>query len=197
MQAAQAKAAPKPAAPAPAAPAQAGSSRWMGSIAAVGWVLAMLAGAAAYFEFKMVDGKVQAALAEQRAVHEQEIAALKADAALKIAEGENKLKKANDEAAANSASMQAELDYAKMPEVPLKTLARSGQVLYVENESDSDFACKVKMFRPIGGVTKEFDFSLAKRAFKDMAAIDDWLFQKGDKIEFVKPGYKPRSVTVQ
>jgi hypothetical protein len=43
--------------------------------------------------------------------------------------------------------------------------------------------------------SKEIDFSMKAQTFQDMAAIGDWMIQRGDKIEFVKPGYKPRLLT--
>lgn len=178
----------------PAAPKALGS--WVAKLTALGWVLALLGGAAAYLEFKTVDRTVADALAQQAAGYEQQIAAIKGEGEAKVREGEARLRKATDDAAATQQSIQVELDYAKMPDLPLKTSFRPGQVLYVENESDVVFTGKVKMFRPVGAVTKEFDFTLKNRAFKDVAAVEDWVFQKGDTITFTKPGFKPRELVV-
>ena len=156
---------------------------------ALGWVLALLAGAVAAGEFYLFQSQKEAALAEQAAGYEAKLAAQKA-------ESDARIKKITDDAAAAAQILQTELDFAKMPELPLKTTFRPGQVLYVENESDEAFSCKVKMFRPVGAVTKEFEFALKNRTFKDMAAVEDWMFQAGDKIQFVKPGFKPRELVV-
>lgn len=156
---------------------------------ALGWVIAVLAGAVATGIFYYYQSHEAAALAEQATAYETKMAAAKAEA-------DAKLKKVTDDAAAAQQVLQSELDFAKMPELPLKTAFRPGQVLYVENEGDEMFACRVKMFRPVGAVTKEFDFQLKNRTFKDLGAIEDWMFQRGDKIQFIKPGFKPRELIV-
>jgi hypothetical protein len=156
---------------------------------ALGWVLALLAGAVATGEFYLFQSQKAEALAAQAADYEAKLAAQKAAA-------DAAMKKVADDATAAAQVMQTELDFAKMPELPLKTQFRPGQVLYIENESDADVSCKVRMTRPIGAVTKDFDFSMKSRTFKDIAAMEEWIFQRGDKIEFLKPGFKPRELIV-
>jgi hypothetical protein len=178
----------KAAAPAaPKAPAKPGSV--MAKVAAVGWVVAVAAIGIAVAEYQLFDSQKQAALDEQAATFNAQIAQLKADAAAA-------LKKVQDDAAATQMSIQTELDFQKMPEIPLETTFRANQVLYVESRLDEAFSCKVRLFRPIGGVTREVDFTMKARTFQDLAAIDTWLFQKGDKVEFIKSGFKPRSLIV-
>jgi hypothetical protein len=195
MKAAPQAAPGKPVGPAAAprpAPAQAPkkSMSLLAKAAIAGWVVGAAAGGAAYFIYTSAEGDKQAALAEQAAGYDAQIAQLKADSAAV-------LKRIQDDATAASEIMKAELDFAKMPELPLETEFRANQVLYVENKLGDTFTCKVRLFRPIGGVTKEVDFSLKARTFQDLAAIGDWLFAKGDKVEFVKPGFKPRSLVAQ
>ena len=156
---------------------------------ALGWVLALLAGTVATGEFYYFQSHEASALAEQAAGYDAQLTAVKAEA-------EARVKKITDDAAASAQVIQTELDFAKMPELPLKTQFRPGQVLYVENESDEVVSCKVKLFRPVGAVTKEYEFSMKNRTFKDIAAIEDWMFKAGDTIEFNRPGYKPRKLTV-
>ena len=155
----------------------------------LGWVLFLLAAAVATGEYYWFTSHEASALAEQGAAYEAKLAAQKAaaDAALQ--------KVANDAAAAAQV-LKTDLDFAKMPEIPLKTQFRPGQVLYVENEGDEIFTCKLKVTRELGNQVREFDFQIGKRAYKDMAAIEDWLFKPGDKLEFVKAGYKPRTLNV-
>ena len=83
-----------------------------------------------------------------------------------------------------------------MPELPLKTMFRAGQVLYVENTLNEPFSCKVRLARAGSPTAKEMDFSMKAQTFQDLGAIGDWMFQKGDRLEFVKPGFKPREMTV-
>lgn len=199
-------AAMKPAAPAPApspgaprapaaaaAPKSAASRPASGSIAgklaAAGWVLALAAIAVAVGEFYYFEDQKAGALAEQAAGYEARIQQLQAESALA-------LKKVQDDATAAQQVLQTELDFQKMPELPLKTVFRPGQVLYVENESDEAFTCKVRLFRPSTSTSREIDWSIKARAFQDLAAMDTWMFARYDKVEFVKPGYKPRSLEV-
>lgn len=175
----------KPAAAKPAAPPMG----LMPKLAIAGWVLALLAGGAGYYVYAGAAADKQAALAEQAAAYDAQIAQLKADAAAT-------LKKFQDEAAAQQVVLQTELDFQKMPEIPLETTFRANQVLFVSNSSKDAFTCKVRLFRPIGAVSREVDFSMKGGGYQDMAAIDTWLFAKGDKVEFVKPGFKPRSLVV-
>ena len=177
-----------PAAPARAAPKPA-SGGVMGKVAAVGWVLALAAGAAAVGEYYYFDDLKQAALDEQAAGYEARLAQLQADSAAA-------LKKVQDDAAAAQMVMQTELDFQKMPELPLETTFRNNQVLYVESRLDEVFDCKVRLYRPSTEASRELDFSIKARTYQDLAAIDTWLFERGDKVEFVKPGYKPRSLVV-
>lgn len=160
--------------------------------AVIGWLLALVAGGAAYvFQTQAASAAADkaAALSAQAATYEAQIAQVRAEAA-------TVLKKTQDDAAAAQLVLQTELDFQKLPEIPLETTFRSNQVLYVESRLDQPFDCKVRLFRPIGNVTRELDFSIKARTFQDIAAIDTWLFAKGDKIEFVKSGYKPRSLVV-
>lgn len=171
-----------------AAPARAPGGA-MKKVLLAGWVVALVAGAIAAAESYLFAAHEKSALAEQAQQYEAQLARLKEDSAAA-------LKKVQDDATAQQQVLQADLDFQKMPELPLKTVFRGGGVLYVENESDEPFACKVRLFRPIGAVTREVDFSIKSRAFNDMGAIEDWVFAKGDKVDFVKPGYKPRSLVV-
>lgn len=177
-----AAAAPKPAAPRPA-------SSIAGKLAAAGWLLALAAIAVAVAEFYYFEDQKAGALAEQAAGYEARIQQLQAEAALV-------LKKLQDDATAAQQVLQTELDFQKMPELPLKTVFRPGQVLYVENESDKMFACKVRLFRPSTSASREIDWNIKARTFQDLAAMDTWMFARYDKIEFVKSGYKPRSLEV-
>ncbi|HUR42409.1 MAG TPA: hypothetical protein VM240_14700 [Verrucomicrobiae bacterium] len=162
------------------------------AFAILGWLLALGAGGAAYiFQTQAASAAADkaAALAAQGVTYDAQITQLKAESAAL-------LKKTQDDATAAQLVLQTELDYQKLPEIPLETTFRANQVLYVESRLDQPFDCKVRLFRPIGNVTREVDFSMKARTFQDLAAIDTWMFAKGDKVEFVKPGYKPRSLMV-
>lgn len=161
----------------------------MGTVAIAGWVLAAAAGGAAYWVYSSAAAEKQAALAEQAATYDAQIAQLKAESAALV-------KKLQDDAAAQQVVLQTELDFQKLPEIPLETTFRANQVLYVESRLDEAFSCKVRLFRPIGAVSREVDFTIKARTFQDLAALDTWMFAKGDKIEFVKPGFKPRALIV-
>lgn len=181
--------APPPKAPAPG-PARPGRSLGVtAKLAIAGWVIAALAGGAAYWSHSSAESRKQAALAEQAAGYDAQIAQLKADSAAA-------LKKLQDDATAQQQVLQTELDFQKLPEIPLETVFRANQVLYVESRLDEPFNCKVRLTRPIGAVTREVDFSIKARTFQDLAALDTWMFAKGDRIEFIKPGFKPRSLVV-
>jgi hypothetical protein len=157
--------------------------------AKIGWGLALVAIAAAVGEYLYYSDHEAKALAAQAASYEEQMAKVKADAAAQV-------KLAQDTAAAEKLSLQTELDFQRMPELPIETLFRRGQVLYVENKLNEPFNCKVRLQRPGSPTTKELDFSMKAQTFQDMAAIGDWMIQRGDRIEFVKPGYKPRLLTV-
>ena len=157
--------------------------------AKIGWGLALVFGVAAVGEYLYYSGHEAKALAEQAATYDAQMAQVKADAAAQI-------KTTQDTAAAEKLSLQTELDFQKLPELPIKTQFRRSQVLYIENTLNEPFNCKVRLQR-VGAVTStEIDFSMKGQTFQDIAAIGDWMFAKGDKIEFVKSGYKPRSLTV-
>jgi hypothetical protein len=159
----------------------------MGKLAAVGWLLAIFASLAAVGEFYWFPEQQKAALAAQATEYEAKLAQAKAEAAAAM-------KKAQDDATAAQLVLQTELDFQKLPEIPLKTQFRANQVLYVENELDETFNCKVRVFRPATSKTQEFDFEMKSRTFRDMGAIESWVFARGDKVEFAKSGYKPRSL---
>jgi hypothetical protein len=161
----------------------------MGKLAAVGWFLALLLGAAVAGQYAMYQQQKQDALAAQAAEYETKLQTVQAEAAAAV-------KKAQDEAAAQLQVMQTDLDFQKMPELPLKTAFRQGGVLYVENEGEDPFECKVRLFRPSNNQSVEVDFFIKARTFQDLGAIQNWVFAKYDKVEFVKPGFKPRSLTV-
>jgi hypothetical protein len=158
-------------------------------IAKMGWGLALVLGVAAAGEYLYYSGHEQQALAEQAAAYEQKMAAVQADAAAKV-------KLAQDTAAAEKLSLQTELDFQKLPELPLKTLFRAGEVLYVENQLNEPFNCTVRLSRAGSPTAKELPFALKAQTFQDLGAIGDWVFARGDKIEFVKSGYKPRALQV-
>ena len=157
--------------------------------AIAGWGLAVLAGVGAYYFYASAVSDRQAALAAQAATYDAQIAQLKTEAAAA-------LQKVQDDATASQQVLQTELDFQKMPELPLETTFRANQVLYIESRLDEPFSCKVRLFRPIGQVSHEIDYTIKARTFQDVAALDTWVFAKGDQIEFVKPGYKPRALVV-
>lgn len=157
--------------------------------AKIGWGLALVAIVAAVGEYLYYSGHEAKALAEQATAYETQMAQVKADAAAAV-------KLAQDTAAAEKLSLQTELDFQKLPELPIKTLFRRGQVLYIENTLNEPFNCKVRLQRAGSPTAKELDFSMKAQTFQDMGAIGEWMFQAGDKIEFVKSGYKPRALTV-
>lgn len=157
--------------------------------AKIGWGLALVAIAVAVGEYLYYSDHEQKALAAQAASYEEQMAKVKADAAAQI-------KTVTDDAAAEKMILSTELEFQKLPELPIKTMFRRGQVLYVENTLNEPFSCKVRLQRAGSPTSKEIDFSMKAQTFQDMAAIGDWMFQGGDKIEFVKSGYKPRSLTV-
>jgi hypothetical protein len=155
----------------------------------ISWGLALVFGVAAVGEYLYYSTHEAKALAEQAATYDAQMAQVKADAAAQV-------KQAQDTAAAEKMSLETELAFQKMPEMPLKTMFRAGQVLYVENTLNEPFSCKVRLARAGATSMKDMDFSMKAQTFQDLGAIDDWMFQKGDKIEFVKPGFKPREMTV-
>ena len=157
--------------------------------AKIGWGLALVAIAAAVGEYLYYSDHEQKALAAQAADYDARMAAVQAEAAAKV-------KLAQDTAAADKLSLQTELDFQRLPELPLKTMFRAGQVLYVENLTNEPFSCKVRLARAGSPTFKEVDFSMKAQTFQDIAAIGEWMFQRGDKIEFVKSGHKPRLLTV-
>jgi len=157
--------------------------------AKIGWGLALVAIAAAVGEYLYYSGHEAKVLAEQAASYEEQLAKVKADAAAQV-------KTAQDNAAAEKMILTTELEFQKLPELPLKTMFRAGQVLYVENLLNEPFTGKVRLQRAGSPTSKEVDFSMKAQTFQDMGAIGDWLFAKGDKVEFVKSGYKPRTLTV-
>ncbi len=157
--------------------------------AKVGWGLALVAIAAAVGEYLYYSDHEAKALAEQAATYEAQMAQVKTEAAAQV-------KLAQDTAAAEKLSLQTELDFQKLPELPLKTLFRAGQVLYVENQLNEPFSCKVRVARAGSPTSRELDFSMKAQTFQDLGAISDWMFQRGDTIEFVKSGYKPRQLIV-
>ncbi|MGH8441347.1 MAG: hypothetical protein ACRETF_00400 [Nevskiaceae bacterium] len=157
--------------------------------AKVGWGLALVFGVAAVGEYLYYSSHEAKALAEQAATYEEQMAQVKADAAAQV-------KLAQDTAAADKLSLQTELDFQKMPELPIKTMFRAGQVLYVENQLNEPFSCKVRLQRAGSPTSKEMDFSMKAQTFQDLGAIGDWVFAKGDSVEFVKSGHKPRALTV-
>ena len=158
-------------------------------IAKMGWGLALLFGAAAVGEYLYFSGHERQALAEQAADYEAKMAAVQADAAAKV-------KLAQDTAAAEKLSLQTELDFQKLPELPLKTMFRAGEVLYVENQLNEPFECTVRLARAGSPTSTETRFSMKAQSFQDLGAIGEWVFARGDKIEFVKSGFKPRTLTV-
>jgi len=157
--------------------------------AKIGWGLALVAIAAAAGEYLFFSGHEKQALAEQAAAYEAKLQQVKTEAAAQI-------KATQDNAAADKMILQTELEFQKLPELPLKTMFRKGEVLYVENQLNEPFACKVRLQRAGSPTSKEVDFAMKAQTFQDLGAIGDWVFARGDKVEFVKSGYKPRSLTV-
>jgi hypothetical protein len=157
--------------------------------AKIGWGLALVAIAVAVGEYLYYSDHEAKALAAQAASYEEQMAKVKADAAAHI-------KQVEDNAAAEKVILSTELEFQKLPELPLKAMFRRGQVLYVENTTNEPFACKVRLQRPGSPTFKEIDFSMKAQTFQDLGAIGEWMFQPGDKVEFVKSGYKPLALTV-
>ena len=155
----------------------------------ISWGLALVFLAAAVGEYLYYSTHEAKALAEQAATYDAQMAQVKADAAAAV-------KLAQDTAAAEKMSLETELAFQKMPELPLKTMFRAGQVLYVENTLNEPFACKVRLQRAGSPTSTEIDFSMKAQTFQDMGAIGTWMFARGDKIEFVKSGFKPRELVV-
>ena len=161
-------------------------------LAATGWLAAAGAGVVAYGEFATFASQKQAALDQQAAAYEQKLTQLKADAEAAKTNAAAALKKTQDEALANQASIQAELDFQRLPELPIDVAFRTGPALFVENKGGDDFKCQVRLTRPSLAQSRNFEFELKARAYKDLGAIGDWVFAKGDKVEFIKSGFKPR-----
>ena len=157
--------------------------------AKIGWGLALVAIAAAVGEYLYFSDHEAKALAEQAATYEAQMAQVKADAAAAV-------KLAQDTAAAEKVILTTELEFQKQPELPLKAMFRRGQVLYVENTTNEPFTCKVRLQRAGSPTSKEIDFSMKAQTFQDLGAIGEWMFQPGDKVEFVKSGHKPLALTV-
>ena len=155
----------------------------------IGWGLALVFGVAAVGEFLYYSGHEQKALAEQAAGYEAKMQIVQAQAAAQI-------KTTQDNATAEKVILQTELEFQKLPELPLKTMFRKGEVLYVENQLNEPFTCKVRLQRAGSATAQEKDFAIKAQTFQDVGAIGDWVFARGDKVEFVKSGYKPRSLTV-
>ena len=187
-----AKASPPPAtAPRTAAPAAASTARPWVLLAVVGWAAAVIAGIVAYGQHAMFASQKQKALDEQAAGYEQKLQQMKAEIESTKAAADAKVKKTQDDALASQASMQAELDFQRLPELPLDAVFRAGPALYVENKGADVLACKVRLTRPSLSQTKEPDFEIKPHAYQDLGAIGGWVFAKGDKVEFIKPGFKP------
>lgn len=156
----------------------------MGKLAAVGWLLAIAIGGAAFAGYQWLLADKQTALDAQAAEFEVRLAQVKAESA-------GQLQKAQSDAIANEQVLKTELDFQRLPDMPLKFAFRPGQVLYVESEAADVFQCKVRLFRPNTSASVELDFSINSRAFKDLGAIETWVFARGDQVEFVKSGFKP------
>jgi len=157
--------------------------------AKIGWGLALVAIAAAVGEFLYYSTHEAKALAEQAATYDAQMAQVKTEAAAQV-------KLAQDTAAAEKMSLETELAFQKLPELPLKTMFRAGQVLYIENMLNEPITVKVRLARAGSPTSTEIDFSMKAQTFQDVGAIGTWMFQKGDRLEFVKSGFKPRSLVV-
>ena len=156
----------------------------MVKLAIVGWLLAVVGGAVAFGGFRWGVADKQAALEQMSAAYEAKLQHAGAEA-------EQRLQKTQADAAALQQIQQAELDFQKLPDLPLKLVFRPGGVLYVESEAAELFACRIRLFRPATSDRAELDFSINARAFKDMGAIGSWVLARGDQLEFVKGGFKP------
>lgn len=155
----------------------------MGKLAAAGWILALAIAGVSYAAYEWLLTERETALAAQATEYEARLAKLKS-------ETDALVQTTKDEAVAKEQVIQAELDFEKLPDLPLKFAFRTNQVLYVESESPEVFYCKVYLTRPSTGATVVLDFSINPHAFKDLAAMERWVFERGDKIEFRKPGSK-------
>lgn len=188
---AQTTSAPPPAAPSRAMPAKLSSgpaaappANPMAKLAAAGWLVAALAIVVAVGEYYWFAADKQSALTALSAEHEVQLQRSKLEA-------EERLQKILADTEASQQVLQTELDFQRMPALPLKLVFRPGGVLYVESEATELFSCKVRLLRPATAARAELDFSINARTFKDLGAIDSWVLTRGDQIEFVKAGYKP------
>ena len=163
---------------------------------ALGWLLAMAAGGAAYLLHQGADSRQQAALDAQAQAYQAQLADLRAQLARQQAEAAAQVQRVQDDAAAAQQVLQTELDFQRLPELPLETTFRANQVLYIESRLDEPFSCKVRLARPGTAAAQEIDYSIKSRTYQDLAAMGDWMFHRGDTVEFVKPGFKPRRLTV-
>lgn len=157
---------------------------FMIKLAIAGWLLAAVGGAVAFGGYRWAAADKQAALDALTAQYEVRLQQLKA-------ESDALVQRTQADALATQQVMQTELDFQRMPALPLKLVFRPGQVLYVESEAAEEFVCKVRLFRPSTSARTEVDFSINARTFKDLGAIENWVFARGDQLEFVKPGFKP------
>ena len=156
----------------------------MVKLAIVGWLLAAVGGAVAFGGYRWAVADKQAALTALSAEHEVQLQRSKVEA-------EGRLQKILADTTATRQVIQTELDFQRLPALPLKLVFRPCGVLYVESEAAELFACKVRLLRPSTSVRMEVDFSINARAFKDLGAIERWVFERGDQLEFVKTGFKP------
>jgi hypothetical protein len=166
------------------------------------WGIAIIMAGVAVGGYFLLGLLHERALHRQAAGYQQQLQQVRLELEQAKAEAAAQLRRTKDEAAAAQQSLQTELDYERQPELPLKTILRPPErtgvrILYVENESREEFKCAVRLSRPDTDAVLETDFSIAPRAFKDLAAIDKWVFAPGDRIEFRKPGFKPRRLEVQ
>ena len=97
----------------------------MGKLAAVGWLLAIAIGGAAFGGYQWLLADKQAALDAQAAEFEVRLAQVKVESA-------TQLQKAQSDAIANEQVLKTELDFQRLPDMPLKFAFRPGQVLYVD-----------------------------------------------------------------
>jgi len=143
--------------------------------------------------------------AQQRMVvagYEQKVQELQQQMAKLQADAEARLKKAGDDAAAAQQALQTELDYAKLPQMPLKVVYRPagpgrGLSLYIENESLEFLSCDVRLERPGKNLQSVQPYTLGGRQFQEIGAIGTWLLEAGDKVEFTKVGYQSRRLELK
>ncbi|HUS24978.1 MAG TPA: hypothetical protein VM369_08510 [Candidatus Binatia bacterium] len=207
------KGTPVPAAAAPPAagspPTTATAPRAAGSLLrtllALGWVVAALAIAGAWAQQRWLSRSHVEAIERQRSDYEQKLKAQSDAAELKlaaaIASRDAAHASALQSAQAGQQVLRAELDFAKLPDLPLKIAVAppalsAVRTVSLQNETADEVALRVSVQRPATGATQSMDLTVKAHGFRDLAMLGTWELARGDRVEFSKPGYKPRRVEI-